>query len=85
MRLEGNILVQGDSELVIKQLQGDYLVKKDHLKILHNKCIQLVNSLPTASFSCQHIRRELNHKADTLSNIAIDKRLTLTKEQPISI
>ena len=77
MQLQGNILIQGDSELVIKQLQGEYLVKKDHLKTLHQNVLSLVNSLPTASFYCQHIRRELNGKADKLSNVALDTRTTL--------
>jgi len=79
MRLEGNILIQGDSELVIKQLQGEYLVKKEHLKTLHQSVISLVNSLQTGTIYCQHIRRELNSKADSLSNVALDTKSTYNK------
>jgi len=74
MKLEGNILIQGDSELVIKQLQGEYTVKKSHLQKLHATVLSLVNELPKTSFYCQHIYREQNSRADGLSNDALDTR-----------
>lgn len=61
-----------DSELVVKQLRGEYKVKGSHLKELYEKVQELTFFLPV---SFKHIPREKNKEADYLVNKAIDQAL----------
>lgn len=65
--------VFSDSELLVKQLTGDYAVKADHLKPLHDEAKQLLAAFVEVEVS--HIPREENQAADEMSNRAIDERL----------
>ena len=67
-----NLLIQGDSQLVIKQMKGEYKVKSPNLILLHESCIELTKTIPIVNF--QHIYREHNTRADELSNIAVEQR-----------
>jgi len=64
------ISVFTDSELVAKQLLGDYKVKNERLKKLHERVKNLVPSFEQISFT--HIRREKNKRADELVNEALN-------------
>ncbi len=59
-----------DSELVVKQVQGEYRVKDKDLKILHSAVTSLITKFVTITFN--HIPREKNKQADKLVNQAID-------------
>lgn len=60
-----------DSELVVKQLNGEYKVKDEKLKKLYFEIREFVISYPkTVTFS--HIPREKNKEADALVNEALD-------------
>lgn len=59
-----------DSELVVRQLEGRYKVKKPHLQELHAKALSLAKQFTQVSFG--HVRREYNTEADALANKAID-------------
>ena len=63
------LLIETDSELVVKQISGEYAVKKDNLKLLKARYDQLLNQ---ADFPIvvKHIPREENQIADALSKIA---------------
>jgi ribonuclease HI len=61
-----------DSELVARQLQGEYRVREDHLKALHRQVITLLNRL--TKYAIHAIPREENRRADQLANEAIDQR-----------
>ncbi len=65
--------VFSDSELLVKQLHGDYAVKAEHLKPLHDEVKSLLAAFPDVHVA--HIRREENEAADEMSNRAIDERL----------
>jgi ribonuclease HI len=65
--------VFSDSELLVKQLAGDYSVKADHLKPLHDEAQALLRAFPEVHVA--HIPREENVAADEMSNRAIDERL----------
>jgi ribonuclease HI len=65
--------VFSDSELLVRQLAGDYAVKADHLKPLHDEAKQLLSAF--AEVEVAHIPREENEAADEMSNRAIDERL----------
>ena len=65
----GEVEVKSDSELVVKQINGKYRVKKAHLKPLYQQVKQLQNSLE--SFTITHIPRQQNKEADKLANVAL--------------
>jgi len=63
-----------DSELIVKQLNGEYKVKDSNLKKLKAKVDKLIEDFISIKF--EHVPREQNHLADKLVNIVLD-----TKEQ----
>ncbi len=65
--------VLADSELLVKQLAGDYAVKAEHLKPLHDEAQALIKGF--SWIQVRHIPREENSQADAMSNRAIDERL----------
>lgn len=65
----------GDSELVVKQIRGEYKVKDAGLKPLYTQARQALSSFQKWSFN--HVRREQNAEADALVNQALDANLTL--------
>jgi ribonuclease HI len=65
--------VFADSELLVRQLSGDYAVKAEHLKPLHDEAKGLLRAFTW--IEVRHIPREENAQADLMSNRAIDERL----------
>lgn len=61
-----------DSELVVKQLQGEYKVKNVDLKPLVRQAQELIEQFARITFS--HIPRAKNARADALVNKAIDEK-----------
>lgn len=64
--------IRMDSELVVRQLNGQYRVRHEGLAPLFHKAQDLLREFPGVNI--QHIRREQNARADALSNQAIDER-----------
>src|SRR5215470_6784683 len=64
--------VFADSELVVKQIKGEYQVKNDTIRILHGSALRWIHLIPR--FSISHVRRENNSEADRLANLAMDER-----------
>jgi ribonuclease HI len=62
-----------DSELLVKQVNGQYKVKNEGLKPLHGKVKELIARI--RSVEVQYIPRERNKEADALANKAIDEKL----------
>jgi ribonuclease HI len=62
--------VVGDSELVVKQVKGEYRVKNADLKPLHAQVKAALAELD--DWSIRHVRREHNAEADRLVNEALD-------------
>lgn len=62
--------VRMDSELIVKQMKGEYKVKHAELKKLNTEVHGLLAHFPHTTFT--HIRREKNKEADALVNEAID-------------
>lgn len=72
--LEMNIVslaVEGDSQLVINQMNKIYNCKSPNLFELYEKANELTKKFKIITFN--HIYRKQNKRADQLSNIAIDK------------
>lgn len=70
-RDEAHIEVRMDSELVVKQLNGEYQIKDEPLQLQFVKVWNLrVAEFPNITFT--HVRREQNAEADALYNEALD-------------
>jgi ribonuclease HI len=61
----------GDSELVVKQVRGEYKVKDAGMRELHT---EVHRALEGIEWSIRHVRRELNAEADRLVNEVLDGR-----------
>ena len=64
------VRLNSDSQLVVRQINGQYRVKKDGLKPLYQQVKQLQGLLH--NFTARYIPREKNREADNLANIALD-------------
>jgi ribonuclease HI len=63
--------VRLDSELIVRQLNGQYKVKSPHLKPLYEQAKSLLQAFD--SVTIVHVRRENNREADKLANLAMDQ------------
>jgi len=63
-----------DSQLIVRQLNGEYKVKTPHIRILFAKVQQALLSF-SCSISFHHVPRAQNRRADALVNRAIDQAL----------
>ena len=64
------LLVHSDSELMVKQMNGQYRVKNTGLLPLYLKAMELRKQFDTVAI--KHVRREYNEQADALCNEAMD-------------
>lgn len=70
------VKVLGDSELVVKQMRGEYRVKNPDLRVLYDKAQDLFHEFDAASID--HNYREDNSLADKLANLAMDRKSDVT-------
>jgi ribonuclease HI len=66
------LAVYADSELVVKQISGEYQVRNENIRPLYASAIRWISLIPR--FSIHHVRRENNKDADKLANQAMDTR-----------
>ena len=59
-----------DSQLLVKQMMGEYKVKSPQIKELFVQAKELVRQFNEVGFN--HVRREFNKEADALANQALD-------------
>ncbi len=67
----GPLRVRSDSELLVKQMRGEYRVKNAGLQPLHAQGRLLVAQLGRVTF--EHVPRAKNKEADRLANLAMDQ------------
>lgn len=67
------IAIFADSELMVKQVKGEYRVKNSGLLPLYRRVCALLKDFE--KYKITHIVRSKNSAADELANIAIDKAL----------
>ena len=70
------VLIKSDSELVVKQMTGQYKVKNANLRPLFLEAKKISSQFKT--FYITHIPREQNKIADSLANAALDNKLEQT-------
>ncbi|HEV8604117.1 MAG TPA: ribonuclease HI family protein [Tepidisphaeraceae bacterium] len=71
--------IRGDSELIIKQMKGEYRVRHPELKPLHDEARQLISNFKEARL--EHNLRHKNTLADKLANLAMDKKREVTEAE----
>ncbi|MBD3300718.1 MAG: reverse transcriptase-like protein [Candidatus Moranbacteria bacterium] len=64
-----------DSELIVKQMKGEYRIKNADLLKIYLKIQDLISLADKVKFI--HIRREKNKEADKLVNLALDRAINL--------
>jgi ribonuclease HI len=67
-----NLEIVNDSELIARQLTGEYRVKKEDLRLLHGQARQALGAFER--WSIRSVPRAKNEVADALVNEAIDAR-----------
>lgn len=67
-----SIAIRSDSELMVKQIKGEYRVKAANLKPLFAEARGLLKRF--SNWEIAHVRREKNKRADQLANLAMDAR-----------
>lgn len=72
--------VFSDSELLVKQMSGEYRVKNADLQELYQEANRLKRGFERVSIS--HVRREQNKRADALCNEALDGKRKGEAEAP---
>jgi ribonuclease HI len=69
-----------DSQLLVRQMIGQYRVKNAGLKPLHRQATDLASGFEACSFT--HVRREENTAADKLANMAMDAKANVFDAAP---
>jgi hypothetical protein len=77
------LVIRGDSELIVKQMRGEYRVKNPDLKDLYDEAQFLFHQFDEARL--EHNLRDKNKLADKLANLAMDRRKDVTDvdESPV--
>ncbi len=73
------LVIRSDSELLVKQMNGEYRVKDPNLRVLFDRAKELSEGFD--SVSIKHVPRAQNSRADQLCNAALDgagRRLPMT-------
>src|SRR6476661_7789789 len=70
------VLVRGDSELIIRQMRGEYRVKSPDMRPLYEQAKELFDEFDEARI--EHNYRDKNTLADRLANLAMDKKIDVT-------
>jgi ribonuclease HI len=71
--VENNIVcldVKGDSNLVIKQIKGEYKVKSENIQTIYKNTKELCSQFEQITF--EHVYRKDNKRADELANLALE-------------
>jgi ribonuclease HI len=63
--------VESDSELLVRQMRGQYKVKSSELRPLYERARKMAQTFD--SFKIDHVYREQNAEADALANEALDE------------
>jgi ribonuclease HI len=70
------VIIRGDSELIVRQMTGQYRVKNPDLRDLYDEAQHILHEFDEAKF--EHNLRHKNELADKLANLAMDRRADVT-------
>jgi ribonuclease HI len=78
------LLIHSDSELMVKQMNGEYRVKNEELRGLYEQACVLRDRFD-GPVTIRHVRRSQNKRADQLCNEALDgKRCAMPRAAPVA-
>jgi ribonuclease HI len=77
------VVIRGDSELIIRQMLGQYRVKNADLKELYDEAQSLIHEFDDAKI--EHNLRHKNELADKLANLAMDRKAEVTEVNSAAI
>ena len=66
-----SINIFADSQLVVRQITGEYKVKNERMKLLHKQALELLGKLK--NWNIEHVLRDKNKRADALSKSGMEK------------
>jgi ribonuclease HI len=72
------VLIRGDSELIIRQMRGEYRVKSPDMRPLYEQARELFDQFQEARI--EHNYRDKNTLADRLANHAMDKKADVSHD-----
>lgn len=75
--------VYSDSELIVKQIKGEYKVRHADLAALHGEVKKMLADFP-GRVSFNHIPREQNKEADKICNLVMDGKFLSGRSAPKS-
>jgi len=75
-----SLRVESDSELLVKQMRGQYKVKSGDLQPLFERAKKMSQGFE--SFRIEHVYREQNREADALANEALDETAGAAPKSP---
>ena len=75
------LTIRADSELVVRQLNGQYKVKSPDLRPLYERATALMEQI--GNVKVFHVYRENNKRCDALANEAMDKRSRVEPVGPL--
>jgi ribonuclease HI len=67
------LVVKGDSNLVVQQMNGKFRVNADHIKPLYATAKNIIRNFDSIQFV--HVYRHLNQRADELSNMGLESKM----------
>jgi ribonuclease HI len=68
-----NVIIYGDSKLVVEQVNGRWKVKSPNIKPIYDEIKKVLATKPFDSIEFKHVRRNNNKRADELANQALDE------------
>ena len=66
-----SVNIFADSQLVVRQITGEYKVKNERMKLLHQQALELLGKLE--HWNIEHVLRDKNKRADALSKSGMEK------------
>ena len=75
----GSLIVYSDSELMVRQLNGEYKVKDEGIRKHYRRIQKMLEDMPF-QFEIRHIPREKNREADQLANRGIDSKKRMSEK-----
>ena len=68
-----SVEIRSDSQLLVRQILGEYKVKSQNLESLYRRCREQLREFQW--YEIKHVPREQNKRADKLANQALDERI----------
>lgn len=72
-----SLLILSDSQLLVRQMKGEYKVKDTQLRAMKEVALLLLQKV--GSYDIEHVLRGKNSNADRMANYGVDKKVDVPK------